>query len=300
MKEILELLNNCKTEEDLKKFFKESVDYYTEQSKELNNDSDTIGALVGINPYEDAFNENDYVFSVNSWSGYIPKNMRIVYGSYCDKYNRCYTKGSYYYLDDDSYIYEFIKYIKGKKIENVDDMVLLVHKFLRKFLDKNIDYPSRDDIHQLIYKNDESFFEPVKEHSIRDFYHNGSAMCTEYSVMACNILTIFEVEAMVIFDKKHAYNLIIDDNDKGCVLDYSDIVLLKDLKGYRLGSIPFYEEIEDFDRDMLYRIIKQQEKVKFADYVGICINGSIFKKYNGIVREYGADVEIDISKKLII
>ena len=54
----------------------------------------------------------------------------------------------------------------------------------KKLFDKKIDAKTRKDVNKLIYKDENLFFRPSKEHSIKDFYHNGSEMCSEIAMVA--------------------------------------------------------------------------------------------------------------------
>ena len=191
--------------------------------------------------------------------------------------------------------------MKGKEVEKVEDLVLYIHKFLRLFLDKNVVYYDRDEIHRLLYKVDnKNFYKPIKEHGITDFYHNGSALCSEYSVMGCNLLSIFGINAMIIMDKEHVFNILVNDNGEGFVLDFSSFVIVKDLKGRNISHIPFYEEIEGFNEELAKKIVNSKYRMEYEDYYYVYINESLFKQPTGLIRSYGIDNDNVKSKSLII
>ena len=300
MKELLKFIKECDNDEDIEYVADALIDCFSKESFEKNHHHDTIGSLTGVSPSEDVFKDKNVIYSINAWVGYIPKGTKIVYGTYTDSNNYAYTKGSYYYLDDDSYVYEFFKYLKDKDVEDLNDLILYIHKFLTLYLGKNYNSLDREEMHKLFYMNDNTYFKPAKEHSIRDFYHNGSAMCTEYSVMGCNLLCVFGLCAMVIMDEYHAFNILIDDKDTGSIIDFSNYVVVKDLYNRFLTHVPFFEEIEGSNLENIQNFVNSKEKIELEDYYYLYINGSFYKALTGDVRTYGMETGNVTKKHFII
>ena len=296
MKELLEDINNCATIKEIELLAKQYIDYYTDEASKYNIECDTIGTDVGINPNNYSGNTK-YDYSLNIWSGYIPKNTRIVYGTYGLEDGISYNKGNYYYLDDESYIIEFFKYIKGKEIDTVYDLILHVFKFLKKYLEKYVNYSNRDILHQLIYKNDREFFKPIKEHSIRDFINNGSAECTEYGAMAENIMSLFNLDVYYLLDVDHAYNLIIED-DKASILDFSKWVSCYDINYKFIGRVPYYVEIEDFTDDYFFEVLYDDKKFIVPDYYCLIIDDKLIEVKKNNYRKYGIEGKKEKSNKI--
>ena len=90
----------------------------------------------------------------------------------------------------------------------------------------------RMEMHKLLFKNEYQFFEPQREHSIKDFYKTGSARCTEYAVIANNLLSVLKIPISYFMDKDHAYNVLFVEKEEDIydsyILDYSFCVTMKD------------------------------------------------------------------------
>ena len=206
-------IQNAQNDEEIKRIIDERIQEETEYSLEDNNGETIIGADININPSQSFTlkkEEEEYSQKCNGYYiGFIPKGTKLVYGIRVDN-ELCsqYSGGSYYYIDDFSYIHEFAEFIKDKKIENYFNIIAYAYIFLRNYFDNNLIPIDRNQMHNLIYKNDKDFFVPIMEHSNRDFKGNGSAQCTEFSSAMSNILSIFGIDVMYIQDTYHAYNLV--------------------------------------------------------------------------------------------
>ena len=286
-------IKNTKNDEEIKEIIDEIILECLEALEEIDIDTkvlNTLGVESEINNnrcYINQYDVNDDEFNIQSiWTGFIPNNTKIIYGVYIDKNRDVSNKGQYYYLDDNSYLYEFSKYIKDKEIETEEDFISYVYDFLEEYLGNFINPKERQDIHKLLYKNDDYYFKPTKEHSNKDFVGTGGAMCTEYSTLAQNIFTIYGFDMMYMMDDKHAYNLI-SIRDKVHILDLSMNVVVLDLDGNVIGDMPFLEEIEDFDSNYLNRVVYGKEKFIVNDYYDIYMNEKLFKVTVKDTREYG-------------
>ncbi len=292
-KELIDLIKNTESDEEIKEIIDEVIDECIEALKEVNIDTrvmNTLGVLSEINKnriYMDEYDENGIEFDMQAvWTGFIPNTTKIIYGVYIDKNRDVSNKGQYYYLNDNSYLYEFSKYIKDKEIETEEDLISYVYDFLEEYLGNFINPKARQDIHKLLYMNDDYYFKPTKEHSNKDFVGTGGAMCTEYSTLAQNILTIYGFDMMYMMDDKHAYNLI-SIRDKVHILDLSMNVVVLDLDGKVIGDLPFLEEIEDFDSDYLNRVVYGDDKFIVNEYYDLYMNDKLLKVTVKDTREYG-------------
>ena len=295
MKELLEAINNY-NEEETKLLIDDCINFYTKAASDINIECDTIGTDVGINPRN--YSNDEYDYGLNIWRGYIPKNTRIVYGVYGYPDYKSANHGCYYYLDDESYIYDFIKYIKDRDIEDTYDFIISVNKFLKLYLDKAVNSKTREEIHKLLYKDELDFYEPVNEHSIKDFKNTGAGQCTEYTALAENIFSIFDFDIYYMMDVEHAYNLLID-NDKTYILDFANWVPCYDINLKYLGRLPYFVEIPDFTDELFDKVKHGSERIELPDYYFLAMNDDLIEVRNGDTREYGVDA-VELDKNAII
>ena len=291
-RELLEKIRNTTTDEEIKQIVDEVIEKCIEELKELGVDlsvAPTIGMDSDINYtkyYKSENDNNDCNYKIQAaWTGFLPKGTKIVYGVVIDQYKDVANRGYYYYLNDNSYLYEFSKFIKDKEIETDEDFILYVYDFLNDYFGNLIQSKDRYILHKLLYKNNDAYFKPTKEHTNKDFVGCGAAMCTEYSSLAENILTLYGFDMMFLMNDKHAYNLIYL-NEKMYLLDFSMSISVLDLNGDQIGDLPFLEEIEDFDEDYLKRLVYGREKIILNNYFDLYINDNLYKYVTEDTREY--------------
>ena len=332
--EVIERIHNCKDNEQLywltRKLIKEAMN----RAKGANKYRGLIGTKSEINRKECDFNpehKERISYSVPFWSGYIPLKTKIVYGlAYGKAFNFDSNCGYYYYVDDDSYIYDFIKLIKEWEIEDTFDIITLINGFTKRLFEKLVDPQRRMQMHKLLLKEDYVFFEPIKEHSIKDFYYNGSAQCTEYALIANNLLNVLGIPTYYCLDKTHAFNVMFLENEKddydGYLLDYSESIPVYNVKNEYVGKYPFYEKIETEKKKVLYinnedyieikydktqKEIEEEEnffedfvnngkRIKTHDFFAIIINNRMFKAPTSDRREYGVECNNVEDKKILV
>lgn len=299
----------CKTLEELKELADEAVKFFTDEGRKYNPDFDYIGTKLDINPIN--YHLDDINFEIEAdyearpfWMGYVPNGTKIVYGRFAnDKYRTSVHGGYYYYNDDDSYIYEFFKYIKDKEVESDYDIIVEVNSFLRKKLGKYFNPVDKEQLNKLLYKTDDLFFRPVKEHSIKDYYNNGSALCSEYALMAQNILSALGLEVMMFADYGHTYNIYVEHEGEYSgiyVLDFSNWVEVVDINFNLIGVLPYYEKIEGADSDLIDKVVNEGKRIILPDYYFYFINGNMYKMVKNKNRDYGTDFGVSEDKKLIL
>ena len=309
--ETIDRINNCKNDEQLYWLTKRLIKDAINESKSANKYKGLIGPKLEVNPtsYDLLAKEdinNKIVYSVDVWNGFIPKGTKLVYGSIINRINQTISSGGfYYYVDDESYIYDFIKFIKNYKIEDEFDVIAIVNKFEDKLFDKIINQKKREEIHGVLFKNDTTFCEPVRKHSIKDFYGNGRAQCTEYALVTNNLLSVLGIPVSYMNDRNHAFNVfyyeIADEKYDSYILDYSQSVSVFDEKLQFKYQFPFFKKIENGDKDFIDRVVNHGERIKMPDYDMIQINNTLFECKNGEERNYGVVERVyDEEKKLVL
>ena len=276
------------TDEEIKKRLSYDISSLENISKMNNKNLDIIGYVASYNPTDyDLLNEkNDECVDVNFscfYSGYIPKGIRVVYGL-STKTNGIYSnEGMYYIIDDDSYIYDFCKFIKDKKIGSEGDLFEYILWFLKKYFGvfKEND---RDEMFKMILNNNLVFLDPVQEHKLSSFKNKGNAMCSEYSIMANNILSVFGFDSYVIMGQEkedkvasgHAFNFVSYTNKEykrtNILMDFSNCVNIYDVEFHKIGNGPYILELEDLDSRIVDDFIMNEKHIIAPNY-GIMIMG---------------------------
>ena len=303
------MIKQCKSNEEIEKIAKEVIEIVTKEAYEENVESSYIGTELDINPLnyhldDISFKLDKYYSCVNVWNGYVPKGMKIVYGRFFnDKFKTSTHKGCYYYLDDDSYVFDFFKYIKNIQVDDEYDIIVAVYRFIEKMFTCNINAKDRDDINKLIYKDNDLYFRPIKEHSIKDFYGNGSAMCSERSIVAENLLSAMGLEVISMQDKGHAYNIYAhhsNDDTEIYIVDFSDWVGCYDVNFNLVSTLPFFKKIEGATADDIDKIANEGKRIELNDYYLYDINGSVYEIVTKNKRNYGVDFALQDEKSLIL
>lgn len=259
-------------DEELKKVISEKVENLESESLELNPDSNIIGYHLNYNPDDyritDFDDEITFGFDVSCFnSGYIRKGCRIVYGFCYDNIGIVSNNGCYYDIDTDDYLYEFCKFIKDKEVSDEFDLFDYMLEFIRNYLGL-IKTKDRDDMFKMIWRGYRTYFPPSVEHTFSSFKGQGNGMCTEYSLMAQNILELFDIDSSLIIGKVseegereefHAFNIIsFVDSESGeeveFLIDFANCTEVFDINFNTIGYSPYVidltnysdEEIDDF------------------------------------------------------
>ena len=257
-----------------------------------------IGMDIPINPQKYFFNginDDSYLYdeSILEWGGYIPFGTKIVYNmwlSFSDYSS--YNAGGYYYLDDEEYIGECIYFLKDEYIPDIETLINYVYAYLCNKLEKNVNKKDRADIHRLVRKDEDTFFEPVREYSIKDFYHNGSALCSEYGVMAQNILSFLDLDVTLVFTGSHAFQLLKIDDDY-YALDFSKTVAVLNYDMKYINKVPYFCKIGPLDDEWLKRFFDGEEKISLKEYYIQSIGNHFYKMETNYDRIYSIDFNIE-------
>lgn len=301
--DFLEELQNC-PEDQLENFVKARIKKYEEKSKKFNPNVDTIGYKIGINPTQAPQKSPDSLEEFNIriqsfYYGYIRKKTRIVYGLFYETNGMVCNQGKYYYVDDDDYILEFCKYIKNIEIENEYELIDIVLEFLRGYFGY-LPNKERDELFPMFYSQENWYYPSTKEHSIKAFQGTGGAMCTEFSIFAQNILSLFDMDCCLLIGKEkvsendcqtHAFNFLSFKSQKegkevDLLVDFSNFVTNYDMNFHKIGESPFIAELEQFDEDFLISFIDGKRHLVYEDYAYYFIGDTVAKIAYDRTRDY--------------
>ena len=289
--EMLQMIRETKSDQELDKLISNKIGY----ENYFNTKGETLGIDTDLNPKRSIYDGSDddlYDDSILEWDGYIPFGTKIVYNTwYYNQENLSFNGGGYYYLDDESYIKEFIYFIKDKDIPDIESLIGYVYTYLRNKLEKVMGKKDRMDIHRPIYKDEDNFFEPINQHSIKDFYNNGSALCSEYGVMGQNILSFLDMKPKIIITGSHAFQLIKIDEDY-YALDFSKVVAVLDSNLNLIDKIPYFNKIGPLSEEWFDRFFNGEEEIKLKEYYIQILGNSYFKMQTNMDRIYKLDVDI--------
>lgn len=273
-------------DEELKEYVDKLVEELVEENGDI-GDYNFIGADISYNPKESYLDDLDFVCEseyrfINGWSGLIPKGIKVNYGVALDLFSMTFiNNGLYYYYDDDSYIYEFFKYIRACDVDDEFDIIENIFRFIRANYFATLKLNDREKIHSMISKNERKYFDRIKEHSITDFYKDKCFMCSEVSLFVQNLLSTFDIESYYVMDKTHCYNICAIENKDGdkdyYVLDCSMFVDVYDIDNNKVSELPYMELIENANEDMLEQIFDGEKELELDNYYILCLNGRFFR-----------------------
>ena len=318
----MEILKKIEKLSDLKlnKYVEDRIDYLEEESLKYNPNIDTIGFKLDYNPtdYHLLDKEDIKSFEIKVrcfYSGYIPKGIRIVYGMEYHDGMIASNNGNYYYVDDDNYIKDFCKFIKDKEVVDEFELFDYILEFIRNYFGNIRKLPERDSMNRLILEKDNYFYKPVNEHSFSSFEKKGNAMCTEYSLMAQNIMSFFDIESYYVIGKEedkingvenHAFNLINfnkkDTNEeRNYLIDFTTPVKVYNENFEELGKSPFMGKLERLDQEFVNDLLTNDTHMSFKSYAYYILGNTLLKISGDIKREYYIDSKLinkDLKKKI--
>lgn len=281
-------------------------------SKDLNNNIDYIGFKLDYNPTDYHLDEKEVKVNLdirNIHTGYIPKDTKIVYGMLYDSRGLICNDGKYYYVDDDSYIYDFCRYIKDKDVRDEYHLFDYILKFIKKYYGIIRDNNDRESMHQMICKEEGVYLEPIDIHKLSDFYKKGNAVCTEISLMAENILSVFGfntyyvVGNMRIGEKEeyHAYNLINyiekeSKEERNAIIDFASYTDVFDVNYNKVGEKPYIVFFDEINEKFLNKLVLEKESITYEDYDFLMLDSLIEMRYERD-REYYISNAIELENQ---
>ena len=288
MNDLLYIINTCDSEEELKEIMDFSIAEFINRSKPRNRDHDTIGRITTVNPQVDLLGgDRQGTRIVNRWVGYIPNNVKVVIR--CEDHNGVICNdGYYFYVGDDSYVYDFCKFIKGNEYNNPVNFILDIGRFMKNYFGTIPMYSSREERFKLLENEDGFKYGPIREHLLTDFKGSGVAMCTEMSAMGQNLMTLFGLRTEMIMDYNHAYNVWFY-GDKVFIVDYQNQIVVYDIHFNEIKRIPFVEEIHDYTDEMYMDMILGNNKILLDDFSLVKMLNSNTVLENNRVRAYRSD-----------
>ncbi|MBQ6323678.1 MAG: hypothetical protein IJI22_02470 [Bacilli bacterium] len=246
----------------------------------------SLGYQADCNPSFLYLRESDYLILETKclYNGYIPLGTKIIFGFIWNGSDYI-NAGLYYYLDDTSYITDFVKFIKDQEIDTENELFDCILCFLKLYFAqsefKKIDFVDREKMFKLISKTKTSYYEPIKEHSNKMFKGQGNALCTENSVLAQNILSFFNIDSYIAIGlvdtdgkggSEHAFNLITyTDLETGkkinSLIDFSTYINIMDINHNTIAQQPYKIKVKDLDEDFIHKFLSGKsiiEEYKYA------------------------------------
>ena len=295
------------TDEEIEKHLSYEI-YSLENRSKLNNpDNDLLGYDVPYNPIDygllDKEEKDELCFQFKCfYGGYVPKGMKLVYGVSSDRNGMLANDGMYYIIDSDSYIYEFCKYVRDMEVNSEGDLFECILWFLKKYFGF-FKERERDEMFQMILKNDKLFYDPINEHKLSDFKHKGNAMCTEYAIMANNILSVFGFDSYVMMGQAkdndgmegHAFNFVSYTNEKyeriNVLIDFSKGVNIYDMKFNKIGTSPYILELDELNNEFIDDFIYNERHLVAKDYCVMIMGNDLVELSLTGTREYFVKTE---------
>lgn len=233
-RDIIAHVNSLENEEQIKEFVMTRLEELENNSKKRTIDNNNNGRLIGTIS-----------------EGYINSDSPIVTSYMVDPF----------YMNDATLYIEFIKFIKGK---NLNNPLQFFHE-LQDFMTEAFGFKGSQDIREKVYLQKRE--DP--QISIADFYKNNSALCSERSAAVQNLAEFCGIKSYLILGKlrsegkeaSHAFNIFQMKDGTLVLYDSTNPVALNG------GYVPAYSiigkenisniETIPFDFEGLSNIYKQ-------------------------------------------
>lgn len=295
--------NNIKdmTDEEIEKYLSYEI-YNLENISKKNNRYGFIGYNLHFNPGEINILDKDgepFLEEVKFHTGYVHKGMKVVFG--CTTYSNgmAFNGGMYYVVDDEEYVYEFCKLIKEADVRSEEELFEFILVFLNNYLGEN-GSRTREEMFQLIMKPDCTYYDSIREHKLSDFKGKGNALCTEYAIMANNILTVFGFDSTIVLGElkigdnevqDHAFNIVSytdsEYNRKDILLDFSVSTSVYSFNYNKIGEVPYIIDLDDLDDNFFERFYYKEEHLCFNDYYYVSEGDMLLPlRVNNKIRDY--------------
>lgn len=288
---------------------KSYVSYMIEYLEDSSHDYDYIGFGVDNNKEKHNLNINgsQKYFDLDMRCfipGYIRKNTKINYGFSYDHDGNASNDGNYYYIDTHDYIYEFCDFVSNYEVSNIYELFDYILEFLKNYFGV-FKKRSRGDMFKMLVDNNCNNISPLNEHGLSWFKGMGNALCTEYSIMAQNILSVFGIETYLMIGmeksdrddgQQHAFNIVsFDGNDKrtNILVDFCNHVRVLNYDFSILGNSPFIGELEKFDQEFVDGFISNDYDLIFDDYDYYVLDSLMVKISYGNHRFYSSNKVIN-------
>ena len=179
-RDIINYINSLENEEQIQEFVMSRLDKLENNSEKRTIDKNNNGRLIGT-----------------ITEGYINSDSPIVSSYLVDPF----------YMNDATLYIEFIKFIKGKDLNNP---IQFFHK-LQSFTTEVFGFKGNQAARESIYLQERD----NTQISIADFYKNNSALCSERSAAVQNLAEFCGIKSFLVFGKlivgekeeEHAFNI---------------------------------------------------------------------------------------------
>lgn len=265
------------------------------EQEAIEEDINVLGYHLNYNPEEYYLTtlSNEKIFHVDVRcfiSGYIKKGTKMVYGLAYDNNRLVSNDGRYYYIDDDSYINEFCDFIKDKDIINEFELFDYILEFIKMYLG-TIKEIEREDMFKMIYKSDRVYYNPINKHSIKWFKGRGNAMCSEYAILAQNILNFLGIDSYLVIGREktgneksdsHAFNIVSfiekeSQEEINALIDFANHTEVLDINFKKIGESPFIGELENFNQEFVLELVNDEKHLVFEDYSYFLLGNQLIK-----------------------
>lgn len=287
--------------EEIEKYLSYEI-YSLESISKQNNSYGYIGYNLHFNPGKISLldeDEKNPVEEVKFHTGYVPKGTKVIFG--CNTYDNgmSFNGGMYYIVDDDEYVYEFCKFIKDADVRSNEELFEFILFYLNDYFGERGNQ-TREEMFQLIMKADHTYYDSVIGHKLSDFKGKGNAVCTEYAVMANNILTVFGFDSTIVLGQlkmgmkdvqDHAFNIVSytdsEYNRKDMLVDFSSSSDVYDFNYNKIGDVPYTIDLTYLDDDFFEKFYYMQKHLYFDDYCYVSEEGMLLKlKVDNNTRDY--------------
>ena len=184
-------------------------------------------------------------------------------------------------------------------LEAMKNFLLFILVFLNGYLGGNGNQ-TRAEMFQLIMKPDCTYYDSIREHKLSDFKGKGNAVCTEYAVMANNILTVFGFDSTIVLGQlkigmkdvqDHAFNIVSytdsEYNRKDMLVDFSSSSDVYDFNYNKIGDVPYTIDLTYLDDDFFEKFYYMRKHLYFDDYCYVSEGGMLLKlKVDNNTRDY--------------
>ncbi len=288
-------------DEELEKLVKERIEELEKEDKEDCGENNVIGFELDYNPYSyNLTGEEEVDFNLSCLHpGYISKGTKIVYGFCIDGNGIVSNNGNYYYVDTDDYLLEFCKFIKDKELASEYDLFDYILEFIKDYMGGYFNSKNRDQLFKMLYKGYMTYHDPGNEHYFSTFEGTGGGMCTEYSLMAQNILSLFDVDSYFIVgrektdgekEESHAFNIVTYTNVYGAevnyLVDFANHVRLYDINYNVIDNSPYVAVLDQFEEEDALSLINGDRHYIFEDYDYILVGDTLIQLSYEANRDY--------------
>ena len=287
--------------EEIEKYLSYEI-YNLESISKQNNSYGYIGYNLHFNPGKISLlgeDEKNPVEEVKFHTGYVPKGTKVIFG--CNTYDNgmSFNGGMYYIVDDEEYVYEFCRLIKDADVRSNEELFEFILFYLNDYFGERGNQ-TREEMFQLIMKADHTYYDSVIGHKLSDFKGKGNAVCTEYAVMANNILTVFGFDSTIVLGQlrigmkdvqDHAFNIVSytdsEYNRKDMLVDFSSSSDVYDFNYNQIGDVPYTIDLTYLDDDFFEKFYYMQKHLYFDDYCYVSEGGMLLKlKVDNNTRDY--------------